>query len=360
MLHALALTVTTALGTWSYILVVGSDPGRVPEGWTPDTLGAAEALTQVKRDGRARCVEVSGWSSCDRKVGAGGDGGGGREDRGWEEGSCEHCLACARDFHVSMVAMVTRRKRVKGGREARPRQGAGLVDPGSRSCQPRAAPTTCRYCTKCCAYKPPRTHHCRRCGRCVLRMDHHCAFASNCVGHGNVRAFLCMCVYLAGAALHAAALLLSFDAALALSALGWDGVRGDGGIGAAEEPGLGAYESWARAGGSFWVRGMAQVAATALVLPGTLGMGMLASWNLWLALRNQTTIEFKEGVRLARVGSGGAAPPRLHAAPWAADCMENLEALCGDSARHWLVPWPAHAPRRGTHHVPVPRLARAV
>lgn len=36
-----------------------------------------------------------------------------------------------------------------------------------------ARPCLCRYCKKCAAYKPPRTHHCRRCGACILRMDHH-------------------------------------------------------------------------------------------------------------------------------------------------------------------------------------------
>ena len=29
-----------------------------------------------------------------------------------------------------------------------------------------------RYCQKCQAFKPPRSHHCRVCQRCVLRMDH--------------------------------------------------------------------------------------------------------------------------------------------------------------------------------------------
>ncbi|PAV80884.1 hypothetical protein WR25_06889 [Diploscapter pachys] len=30
------------------------------------------------------------------------------------------------------------------------------------------------YCTKCSAYKPHRTRHCKVCQRCIMRMDHHC------------------------------------------------------------------------------------------------------------------------------------------------------------------------------------------
>ena len=31
-----------------------------------------------------------------------------------------------------------------------------------------------RYCDKCEAIKPDRSHHCSVCGACVLKMDHHC------------------------------------------------------------------------------------------------------------------------------------------------------------------------------------------
>ena len=88
-----------------------------------------------------------------------------------------------------------------------------------------------RFCKKCAAYKPPRAHHCRRCGCCVLRMDHHCAWVDSCIGHGNYRAFLLMCGYLAAACLHALGLLLSMDAHL-VQVGGWWWV---GGAGAGEQ-----------------------------------------------------------------------------------------------------------------------------
>ena len=31
-----------------------------------------------------------------------------------------------------------------------------------------------RYCDKCTAIKPDRSHHCSVCGKCILKMDHHC------------------------------------------------------------------------------------------------------------------------------------------------------------------------------------------
>ncbi|KAF8895619.1 DHHC palmitoyltransferase-domain-containing protein [Infundibulicybe gibba] len=49
-----------------------------------------------------------------------------------------------------------------------------------------------RWCRKCWAPKPERTHHCSYCGRCVLKMaDHHCPWlGSRCVGHRTYPAFV--------------------------------------------------------------------------------------------------------------------------------------------------------------------------
>lgn len=53
-----------------------------------------------------------------------------------------------------------------------------------------------RYCRKCQAVKPMRTHHCSLCNKCVLKMDHHCPWVNNCVGWKNQRYFLLFLVYL--------------------------------------------------------------------------------------------------------------------------------------------------------------------
>lgn len=47
-----------------------------------------------------------------------------------------------------------------------------------------------RFCHKCNANKPDRTHHCKKCGRCILKMDHHCNWTANCVGFRNYRYFV--------------------------------------------------------------------------------------------------------------------------------------------------------------------------
>merc|ERR1719268_587708 len=62
-----------------------------------------------------------------------------------------------------------------------------------------------RYCEKCQAVKPDRSHHCSVCGKCILKMDHHCPWVNNCVAFNNYKFFilflgyaLTYCLYLAG------------------------------------------------------------------------------------------------------------------------------------------------------------------
>ncbi|KAF8322742.1 zf-DHHC-domain-containing protein [Clavulina sp. PMI_390] len=48
-----------------------------------------------------------------------------------------------------------------------------------------------RWCRKCWAPKPERTHHCSECNRCVLKMDHHCPWLANrCIGARTYPTFL--------------------------------------------------------------------------------------------------------------------------------------------------------------------------
>ncbi|PRW56844.1 putative S-acyltransferase 16 [Chlorella sorokiniana] len=206
-----------------------------------------------------------------------------------------------------------------------------------------------RYCKKCAAYKPPRTHHCRRCGHCVLRMDHHCAWTNNCVGHGNYRAFMLMCIYLAAACLHALSLILRMNAHLVSLALGWDEdsqllAASEGSASTASSSGSSSSGSSSSVdrigwGGPFWLHSLAQVAATALGLPIAVGLVVLLVWNAYLFLRNTTTIEHHEGVVAQYMAGGGK--PRGHL--FDLGPHDNLHAVCGDNLLCWLLPGRADA-----------------
>jgi len=52
-----------------------------------------------------------------------------------------------------------------------------------------------RFCRKCAAYKPDRSHHCSTCGRCTLQLDHHCPAVAVDVGHRNRKAFVLFLSY---------------------------------------------------------------------------------------------------------------------------------------------------------------------
>jgi hypothetical protein len=65
-----------------------------------------------------------------------------------------------------------------------------------------------RFCTKCGAFKPDRTHHCAQLGQCVLVLQHWSIWCNNAVGFYNYKCYLLALLYFALAHAAAAAMLL--------------------------------------------------------------------------------------------------------------------------------------------------------
>lgn len=59
----------------------------------------------------------------------------------------------------------------------------------------RRDPRRPRYCKRCQAWKPERSHHCSVSGHCVLKMDHYCIWIVNCVGLLNYKFFMLFLFY---------------------------------------------------------------------------------------------------------------------------------------------------------------------
>ncbi|KAJ6785392.1 hypothetical protein PWT90_04550 [Aphanocladium album] len=70
-----------------------------------------------------------------------------------------------------------------------------MVDPGRYTFPEKVIEAKGRWCNKCAAPKPPRSHHCRHCKRCIPRMDHHCPWTANCVSMTTFPHFLRFLVY---------------------------------------------------------------------------------------------------------------------------------------------------------------------
>ncbi|KAL4904521.1 Palmitoyltransferase pfa5 [Aspergillus multicolor] len=61
-------------------------------------------------------------------------------------------------------------------------------------CQPDGRPI---YCSKCCHFKPDRTHHCREVDRCVRKMDHFCPWVGGVVSENSFKFFIQFVFYTA-------------------------------------------------------------------------------------------------------------------------------------------------------------------
>jgi len=175
-----------------------------------------------------------------------------------------------------------------------------------------------RQCQRCSRWKPPRAHHCSVCNRCVLKMDHHCPWINNCVGYHNYRYFCLFLLYLSMACLFVtfSFLHLFFDSMLHLRS---------------------------NAKHNFFDR---QCVSLSWLIAACIFFALcfLGSFHLYLALTNQTTIEFHSNMsnkdKARRKGE-------LFRNPYDLGRRRNFRQVFGpnDFCRFlWLLPYAAKRP----------------
>jgi len=152
-----------------------------------------------------------------------------------------------------------------------------------------------RFCRKCNKVKPMRAHHCSICNRCVLKMDHHCPWVNNCVGHYNHKYFLGFLAYMCSGS--GFVLFVSFETTLqALSGRNQSAVF---------------------------------LIGVVLCFSAFVATGLFFSWNLYLVLTNQTTIEFY-GNKFSQQG-------RRRGNPYDLGYRRNLEEVFGTNFSMWSI-----------------------
>ncbi|KAI9322002.1 DHHC palmitoyltransferase-domain-containing protein [Obelidium mucronatum] len=179
-----------------------------------------------------------------------------------------------------------------------------------------------RFCKKCDAWKPDRSHHCSQCGVCVLRMDHHCVFINCCVGWKNHKFFFLFLLYTSIYCLGICAFLIQ-HLIRAFKAR--------------------SVEEMAMQLNIHWV--------LLIFVSGAFGVVLLAfgALHLMYILTNKTTIESMERARRYRVfandspssraeGRDGTALSRFGVNIFDVGAKENWKAVMGRDWRYWFLP----------------------
>ncbi|CCF53550.1 related to PFA4-Palmitoyltransferase (N-terminal fragment), partial [Ustilago hordei] len=167
-----------------------------------------------------------------------------------------------------------------------------------------------RYCKRCQAYKPPRSHHCKTCRRCILRMDHHCPWLANCVGHFNYPHFIRFLLFVD---------VTCFYHLVMISCRVLDNFN--------------TYTYWREPGGReiVWL-----VANYALCIPVLVLVGVFSGYHFYCVASNQTTIEAWEKDRVATMVRRGRVRKLKY--PYDLGVWRNVRSVMGDNVFTWCLP----------------------
>jgi len=168
-----------------------------------------------------------------------------------------------------------------------------------------------RFCAKCDQFKPPRAHHCSECDCCVPKMDHHCPWVNNCVGNANHKVFV---VFLFWASFGIGYAIIVFIGKVILLFINIMN----------EEP-ISMTP----------LQGVIITINLCILVPFELGIISLASWQIGLALRNTTTVEFH-----AQRWAIREAKRRKQRYRWPYDfgSTANWKSFFGNSPLRWCIP----------------------
>ncbi|KAJ3125007.1 hypothetical protein HK098_000672 [Nowakowskiella sp. JEL0407] len=165
-----------------------------------------------------------------------------------------------------------------------------------------------RYCNKCEAPKPDRTHHCSVCQKCVLAMDHHCPWTFGCIGFNNRKFFYLFIFY--------TAVYCTFVAATLLSAV----------IEGLSNSSTGFFQFDFQILSIFFIAGV-----FGLTIIGFTGV------HTHLILVNKTTIENLEGARKIR-GEDGSVYYATKENVYDCGARSNWRLVMGNNPLLWFIP----------------------